>query len=50
MKLFIFLLLLGNLSFAQLKTQELDGVVLVPEKNPALIERKYTNKQFEQKQ
>jgi len=44
MKLFIFLLLLGNLSFAQLKTQELDGVVIVPEKNPALIERKYTNK------
>ena len=39
MKLFIFLLLLGNLSFAQLKTQELDGVVLVPEKNPALVEK-----------
>lgn len=40
MKLFIFLLLLGNLSFAQqLKTQEIDGLVIVPEKNPALIEK-----------
>jgi hypothetical protein len=43
MKLFIFLLLFVNLSFAQLKTQELDGIVIVPEKNPALIEKKETN-------
>jgi len=40
MKLFIFLLLLGNLSFAQqLKTQEIDGLVILPEKNPALVEK-----------
>jgi len=44
MKLFIFLLLLGNLSFAQeLKIREIDGVVIVPENNPALIERKKTD-------
>ena len=36
-------MLLGNLSFAQqLKTQEIDGLVIVPEKNPALIEKNIT--------
>jgi hypothetical protein len=47
MKLFIIILMFVNVALAQsLRTQELDGVVLVREENPALIQRKEINTSY----